>query len=257
MQKSVPMMIERPFIERPFFERPFDALVGVGVGAGAGVDARVHALVQALATRSVLLVLLLGIVFGWSLPAGAGDSAAEADWTAPPRALIAKTVDEVLGVLEKPDLDDAQRRAQIEAIAFSVFDFSTTSKLVLARNWKKLSKPQRVEFVEEFKQYLSRNYGSRFEGYEKTEVKVLSARVEPRRDVTVFTQVVGSQYDGITMNYRLRFRQEEWKVIDIVIEGVSMLANFRAQFSEVVSREGVDGLLEAMRSRNADALPAP
>lgn len=226
-------------IERPSIERSSEALVG------------------SLATGSVLLVLLLGIFLGGSLSAKAEESAAEADWTAPPRALIAKTVEEVLGVLEKPDLDDAQRRAQIEEIAFSVFDFSTTSKLVLARNWKKLSKPQRAEFVEEFKQYLSRNYGSRFERYEKTEVKVLSARVEPRKDVTVFTQVVGSQYDGITMNYRLRFRQEEWKVIDIVIEGVSMLANFRAQFAEVVSREGVDGLLEAMRSRNADSLPAP
>lgn len=234
MGKPVPMTIERPSIERPF-----EGFFG------------------ALATRSVLFVLLLGMVFGWGLPAEAGDSAAEADWAAAPRALVAKTVDEVLGVLETPDLNDAQRRAQIETIAFSVFDFSTTSKLVLARNWKKLSKPQRVEFVEEFKKYLSRNYGSRFERYEKAEVEVLNARVEPRRDVTVFTQIVGSQYDGITMNYRLRFRQEQWKVIDIVIEGVSMLANFRAQFAEVVSREGVDGLLEAMRSRNADALPAP
>ena len=234
MGKPVPMTIERPSIERPF-----EGFFG------------------ARATRSVLFVLLLGMVFGWGLPAEAGDSAAEADWAAAPRALVAKTVDEVLGVLETPDLNDAQRRAQIETIAFSVFDFSTTSKLVLARNWKKLSKPQRVEFVEEFKKYLSRNYGSRFERYEKAEVEVLNARVEPRRDVTVFTQIVGSQYDGITMNYRLRFRQEQWKVIDIVIEGVSMLANFRAQFAEVVSREGVDGLLEAMRSRNADALPAP
>ena len=52
------------------------------------------------------------------------------------------------------------------------------------------------------------------------------------------------------MNYRLRERKSSWKVIDVVIEGVSMLANFRAQFAEVVSRDGVEGLLEAMRTRN-------
>jgi len=85
---------------------------------------------------------------------------------------------------------------------------------------------------------------------------VLGARPEPRGDATVLTRVVGAQYDGISMNYRLRFRAQKWQVIDIVIEGVSMLANFRAQFAEVVSREGVDGLLAAMRARNLDADPS-
>ncbi|MCS5638264.1 MAG: ABC transporter substrate-binding protein [Myxococcota bacterium] len=177
--------------------------------------------------------------------------------TEAPRARVAQTVRQVLDVLAEPDLDDAQRRRRIEELAFSVFDFKTMSKLVLARNWKKFDKEERVVFVEEFKQYLSRNYGSRLERYQKAEVEVLGARVEPRNDVTVLTRVVGSQYDGISMNYRLRERKGEWKIIDIVVEGVSMLANFRAQFSEVVSREGVDGLLNAMRNRNAELDPTP
>jgi len=175
--------------------------------------------------------------------------------TEAPRAVVAQTVRQVLGVLGEPDLDDAQRRSRIETLAFTDFDFKTMGKLVLARNWKKLDKRQRVVFVDEFKQYLSRNYGSRLERYEEADVEVLGARVEPRNDVTVLTRVVGSQYDGISMNYRLRERKGEWKIIDIVVEGVSMLANFRGQFSEVISREGVDGLLNAIRERNAEPDP--
>ena len=202
---------------------------------------------------AVFLALALGLA-GVS-GASAEESAADADWTAPPRALIQKTVDQVLDILGTAGLDNDERRTRIEAVAFSVFDFATTSKLVLARNWKKLDKEQRAEFAEEFEQYLSRNYGSRFERYQEASVEVLSARVEPRRDVTVFTKVVGGQYNGFEMNYRLRFRKEEWKIIDVVIEGVSMLANYRAQFAEVMSREGVEGLLEAMRTRNAGPDP--
>ncbi len=202
--------------------------------------------------RVVLLVLSFMVA-----SAGLASAQAEADSsTAAPRVVVQDTVEEVLAVLAAPGLDQSQRRARIEALAFSVFDFETVSRLVMARNWKKLDKAQRSAFVQEFKQYLSRNYGRRLERYEEAQVEVLGTRSEPRRDVTVLTRVVGGQYDGITMNYRLRERKSSWKVIDIVIEGVSMLANFRAQFAEVVSREGVDGLLEAIRTRNLVPDPA-
>ena len=203
--------------------------------------------------RRGALCLVLGLLFappGVSIAAGSADDAPR---VARPRTVVEQTVRRVLDVLEAPDLALDQRRQRIEAIAFEVFDFTTVSKLVLARNWKKLDQAQRRAFMGEFKQYLSRNYGRRLERYEKSDVEITGARVEPRKDVTVLTRVVGSQYDGITMNYRMRLRGGEWKVIDIVIEGVSMLANFRSQFAEVVSREGVEGLLAAMRERNANS----
>jgi phospholipid transport system substrate-binding protein len=80
------------------------------------------------------------------------------------------------------------------------------------------------------------------------------ARLEPRNDVTVLTQVVGGQFDGVEMNYRLRERGGEWRVIDVVIEGVSLVANFRSQFKQVLSRGDPDDLLEQMRKKNAASL---
>ena len=210
---------------------------------------------ESLRRARVVLLVLSFMVASAGLASAQAEGEADSS-TAAPRVVVQDTVEQVLAVLAAPGLDQSQRRARIETLAFSVFDFETVSRLVMARNWKKLDKAQRSAFVQEFKQYLSRNYGRRLERYEEAQVEVLGTRSEPRRDVTVLTRVVGGQYDGITMNYRLRERKSSWKVIDVVIEGVSMLANFRAQFAEVVSREGVDGLLEAIRTRNLVPDPA-
>ena len=133
--------------------------------------------------RGVLLVLSFLVAsagLGLAQPKGEADSSMAA-----PRAVVQDTVEQVLAVLDAPGLDENQRRTRIEALAFSVFDFETVSRLVMARNWKKLDKAQRSVFVQEFKQYLSRNYGRRLERYEKAQVEVLGTRSEPRRDVTV------------------------------------------------------------------------
>jgi phospholipid transport system substrate-binding protein len=123
---------------------------------------------------------------------------------------------------------------------------------VLARNWKKLDDRQRREFIEQFKIYLSRNYGSRLDRYRQTDVAIVGARIEPRGDVTVLSEVVGGEFDGVALDYRLRRRGGDWKVIDVVIEGVSLIGNFRSQFREVVSQKGPEGLLEQMRVKNAE-----
>jgi phospholipid transport system substrate-binding protein len=167
-----------------------------------------------------------------------------------PRKVVSDTLDGVLEILNEPGLESAERRGRIQALAFEVFDFETMGKLSLARNWKKLSAEQRVEFIDEFKSHLARNYGSRLNRYQQTDVAVVGDRVEPRGDVTILTRVVGGQFDGVEMNYRMRERNDVWKVIDVVIEGVSLIGNFRSQFSEVMSRGGAEELLRQLRSKN-------
>lgn len=170
-----------------------------------------------------------------------------------PREVVEKTVEQVLAILADPALESATRRKRIEAIAFDVFDFTTMSKLTLARNWKKLSDDQKRTFVREFKAHLARSYGSRLDRYRQENVEIVGTRDEPRGDVTVLTRVVGGQFDGIEMNYRLRNRKNRWRAIDVVIEGVSLIANFRSQFAEVISKGGPDRLIEDLRTKNFDA----
>lgn len=169
-----------------------------------------------------------------------------------PREVVEDTVASVLAILADETLDTDTRRARIEAIAFDVFDFTTMSKLVLARNWKRFTQEQRRTFVREFKAHLSRSYGTRLDRYRQESVEIVSTREEPRGDVTVFTKVVGGQFDDIEMRYRLRYRNERWRAIDVVIEGVSLIANFRSQFAEVLSKGGPEKLIEELRTKNFD-----
>ncbi len=168
-----------------------------------------------------------------------------------PRETMRETIDQVLAVLNDSSLDDDQRRASIEKIAYARFDMYTMSRLVLARAWKRFSEQQREEYIAEFKQYLANNYGGRINRYDQEEVEILGLREEPRGDVTVKTRIVGGEFEDTEVDYRMRQKDDQWLVIDVVIEGISMVSNFRDQFKEVLSRGGPDHLLEKLREKNA------
>jgi phospholipid transport system substrate-binding protein len=182
----------------------------------------------------------------------AGEGAAQATHSAP-MTVISDTVDAVLAVLNDTSLDSEQRRSRIEKIAYLRFDFVTMSRLVVARYWKRFTPAQQEELVREFKAFLARTYGDRIDRYNQEQIEIMGERQEPRGDVSVLTRVVGGEYDGAEVNYRLRGKDGEWRVIDVKVEGISLVLNYRDQFKAVLSRGGPEGLLEALREKNADA----
>jgi len=197
--------------------------------------------------RRALALVCLGVT------ALAGSLAAAADdptITAEPRALIEKTAQRVVAVLAQRELPSETRISQIQDIAYEVFDFTTMSKLVLARNWRKLDKQQRADFIAEFKRHLSHIYGKRLDRYEQEQVDVYAAQVEPRNDVSIKTRIVGGQFDGAEVSYRLRNRKDVWRIIDVVIEGVSLVSNYRSQFAEVLNAGTIDDLMAKLRDKN-------
>jgi phospholipid transport system substrate-binding protein len=190
----------------------------------------------------VALVLL-------ALPAIA-DDAAEA------QAIVRQTVDQVLEVLAREGLSDDQRRQQIEEIAYQRFDFPTISRLVLSRKWKRFSPEQREEFIEQFKIQLSKNYGSRITRYEQEQVEIRDHRLEKNGDVTVRTRIDGGAADGIEVDYRLRRKDRKsdgpWMVIDVIVEGVSLVSSYRSQFAEVLNHSDPSEVLKQLREKNAE-----
>jgi phospholipid transport system substrate-binding protein len=168
-----------------------------------------------------------------------------------PRAMIQQTIDAVLAVLDEKALSTEQKRSRIEEIAYARFDFPVVSRLVLARDWNRFSKPQQAAFMEEFKRYLAVNYGNRIERYDQQRVDIVGERQEPRGDVTIQSVVRGGEFEGATIDYRLRQRDGNWLVIDVIVEGISFVSNFRDQFKEVLARGGPDELLQKLREKNA------
>lgn len=174
-----------------------------------------------------------------------------------PRAVIEQTVDQVLAILRDSKRSNTQRRADLEAIAHSRFDFDTMSRLVLAANWKKLSPAQQTEFVDEFTRFLANDYGGRIERYEQEQVEITGDRPEARGDHTVKTKIVGGANDGALVDYRMRQRGGSWRIIDVVIEGISLVANYRDQFREVAGRGGPTVVIEKLREKNAAGAAGP
>jgi phospholipid transport system substrate-binding protein len=191
--------------------------------------------------------ILVVVVIGLAAPGvrAATESEARA------RAVIAETVEEVLAVLRDKSKPTEDRIRSLEQIVYGRFDLYVMSRLVLARNWKRFSEEQKEQYVEEFKQYLTNSYGNRIERYDQQEVKIVGEREEPRGDVVVQTKILGGEFEGASVDYRLRKKDSDWRVIDVVIEGISMVSNYRDQFKSIVSSGGPELLLEKLREKNA------
>jgi len=173
----------------------------------------------------------------------------------PAREVIDETVGQIIKILNDKGMPEDVRRDRIAEIAYERFDFDTMSKLVIARPWRKFTKEERTEFIAEFKTHLARSYGRRLSRYEGLNVEVVGDVPEQRGDVTVQSKVVGGQFDGAEMNYRMRGQTGEWLVIDVVIEGVSLVSNFRSQFKPIVAQGGAAELLSRLKDKN-DGLQA-
>ena len=169
-----------------------------------------------------------------------------------PRDVVQKTVDQVLAILKDPSLTPEVRRQRIVAIAYEQFDFTTMSKLVLAKYWKSFDAKQREEFMKEFKDFLAHRYGDRIDRYEQEKVEVLGEHAASGGDAVVATKIHSPKAaEAIAVEYRLRSRDGVWRMIDVKIEGISLVSNYRDQFHEVLSHGGPEKLLAQLRERNA------
>jgi phospholipid transport system substrate-binding protein len=177
-----------------------------------------------------------------------------------PSQVVDGLATQVVAVLKDPQLAPPQRRERIEQIAYGAIDFTTLSKLVLARNYARFSPAQRAQFEAEFKRHLSMTYGRNIDSYQNEKVQITGERQESRGDVTVLSRILrGSASENIVVDYRLRQRDGQWKIIDVIIEGVSLVSNFRSQFQDIVAQGGPERLLTLLADKNAsgESLQAP
>ncbi|MCC6849530.1 MAG: ABC transporter substrate-binding protein [Deltaproteobacteria bacterium] len=182
-----------------------------------------------------------------------GAAAPRAAWSAESAAaaVVEKTTSSAIAILVDPSLSTEAKRQRVEDVVLRSIDFETLSRLVLARNWSRFDERQRVEFMELFKNHLSMTYGRNVESYKNEKVQIAGERLENGGDTTVKTKVVRGGNHDILVDYRLRRKDGAWKIIDVVIEGVSLVSNFRSQFQDVVSNGGPERLLALLREKNA------
>lgn len=177
-----------------------------------------------------------------------------------PRQVIQALTTAALEILGAKDLSAADKRDRLQTLVYRYVDFDTLSRLVLAQSWPRFTPAQQQEFVNEFKAHLALTYGKSIENYKNERVEVQSDREEARGDWTVKSMILRGGPDDIAVDYRLRKNgQGEWKIIDFIIEGVSLVVNYRSQFQSMLGNGSPESLLVTLRDKNArgETLKAP
>ncbi len=156
----------------------------------------------------------------------------------------------VLQVLES-DASHEQKHKKITRIADEHFAFDTIAKLSLARNWRNFSPAEQEEFVVLFREFLAKRYGGQFDTYDGDTVSLVGERAEPRGDQTVQTELLRVTGVKVAIDYRMRQREGKWQVIDVTIEGVSLVSSFRSQFRDILKTGTPQDLISQLREKNA------
>lgn len=176
----------------------------------------------------------------------------------PPDVLVKHTAEEVLEIVKKDKDIQAGDLKKTFALAeekiLPHFDFERISRLVLGKYWVRANKEQQENFQREFRSLLLRTYASALTKYRNQVIDYKPLRAQPGdSDVTVKTQILQPGGQPIGIDYSLEKLSDGWKVYDIVIEGVSLVTNYRSQFSDEVRQSGMDGLIQKLAEKNKGA----
>ena len=179
---------------------------------------------------------------------------ARADMTAPD-VLVKKVTLEVVDIIKHDkDIQGGDRRkviGLIEAKVLPHFDFQTMTATAVGLGWRKATPEQRARLTEEFKTLLVRTYASALAAYsdQKFDFRPLHARPSDT-DVTVRVRIVQSGAQPISIDYGMERTSSGWKAYDVSVGGVSLVANYRTEFGNLVRAKGIDGLIRDLHAKN-------
>lgn len=172
-----------------------------------------------------------------------------------PDELVKSTADDVLSVIKKDkDIQNGDQKkvfALAEEKILPNFNFDRVCRMVLGKHWNRASKEQQEAFQREFRSLLLRTYATALSKYRNQTIDYKPLRSQPGdTEVTVKTEILQPGGQPVAVDYALEKTAENWKVYDIVIEGVSLVTNYRSQFSNEIKQSGMDGLIEKLAQKN-------
>jgi phospholipid transport system substrate-binding protein len=205
-------------------------------GTRVAAVSRMHTYARPL-VASVAAALVL--VFAWPAYAGA------------PTDTLKETVDRIVQILADPGLQDKpeQRRTEVRKIAEGIFDYPDTARRALGPHWNARSPQEQEEFVKLFADLLDRAYISKIELYQGERVRYVGETADGD-EATVKTVIATKKSSEIPVDYRLHRKDGRWLIYDVIIEGVSLVSNYRTQFNKIVQTESYDALVQRLRAKD-------
>jgi phospholipid transport system substrate-binding protein len=196
--------------------------------------------------RRIVQIALLALALA-GVPVAAQDVA--------PDTLVRNVTLEVVDLISKDREIKTGSRAKlvavIEAKVLPHFNFTAMTALAMGQNWAKASPEQKKQLTEEFRTLLVRTYASALSAYseQKFDFRPLRAKATDT-DVTVNVRVLQPGAQPVTLDYSMEKTANGWKVYDVVVGGVSLVANYRTEFANTVRTSGVDGLIKDLKAKN-------
>jgi len=173
-------------------------------------------------------------------------------YAGPPLEAVKTQVNKVLDVLRDPSLKGEAgkkvKREKIRNISGNMFDYTELSKRTLGQNWSKLNAGQQTEFLGLYKTLLEDAYADKIITYTDEKVVFGKETTLSEKTVEVQTTIITKKAD-IPIHYRVIQKGGDWKVYDVVIEGVSLVSNYRNQFKEILSNKTPDALIDTLRKK--------
>ena len=159
--------------------------------------------------------------------------------------------DQAIQVMQTPNLSLDAREAKFRALLAQGFDIAFISQFVLGRSWRDATTEQRDSYQQLFSEYILRVYSSRFGGYSGEKLAIVEERSAGQQDVMVSTRIDRPSGPPIMAEWRVRAGGGGHKIIDVMVEGVSMAATQRSEFGAIIKRDGIDGLIHLLDVRTA------
>jgi phospholipid transport system substrate-binding protein len=172
-----------------------------------------------------------------------------------PDVMLKQTSDEVIAVIK-------EKREQLKDDPDLVYDLVnqyilphldevTIAKLAMGKNWRDASREQKIEFINEFRNLLIRTYGKSLSEFSDQEINYFPVKMKEGEDkVVVKSEVLQPGGPSIPVSYRMRIKDDGWKVYDLSIDGVSLVTSYRGTFDQEVRKGGIEGLLKYLKDRN-------
>lgn len=194
----------------------------------------------------VLLVVLAGGAFGSSVAA----------WAGAPTDELRRRTDRVVEVLQSTRLSPADRRAAVRDLALDVFDVGEAARRALGPHWQRRTLAEREEFVKVFRELLEQTYVARIDEYGGERIEYVAERIDGDAAV-VRAQIVTKAGTAVPVESRLARTGGRWLMYDVLIENVSLVANYRSQFDRIIRTASYEELVKRLRERVAQLAARP
>ncbi len=186
-------------------------------------------------------VALIGL--GAPRPAVAGD----------PAVFVRDFSAQTIGVLADQSLSGAHRKRAFRDLLTAGFDVKAISRFVLGRYWRKATEAERAEFTGLFEDLIVATYSRKFSDYNGQTLEVDAIREENKKMAAVASRILRQGGEPIRIDWRLLRRGESWRIVDVVVEGMSMVLSQRSEYAAIIKRDGgkIEGLLVKLREKTA------